>query len=1327
MEEIRVESEDNIQLNEIWQEIERLEPLTSTGWLDALLSQLDTNAFADAPPDEIENWMETQSQYINQIQADILSLENKIGQIQQIYTLAEESNSIAQDLEILEISYPTEKDDALETTLLYLLAGLEIWGAWLEPNNNAGLLPEAEGRFMVSSTPILQTGVVPGGIGVVGFAQPITISRNGIPEGFSANNLLYEAPLAGYDDYVEDVFERVSYLDRLNYQYGVEVTGRVARVYSKNIEIELTLASMLGKMGAPPEVAEIWVAEYAEVAHLPQSIQLSWLIAGNPLAEDYQVYVGNALAIFDLNVLLEQDFSGNFSLSQNPSTRWVSQDPFWTEVQKQPFLSAFADLLSSSSEEIRRSFIVSLFFLESTPLGTKASKSSDSDVNISLRSKPFFWSDTDTTPTSTIPNTNGPVSPAAATIVDPDQGLVAEAMQQKKNLIKYWIPGQGYQIIPWSQRNLLNPNDKGTPYFIMAVTALPQFSPKKESRHKSNYETIVSNVANDHLPRSQPVLKVFTGPAEEDRKITDKLGVPIYFAGSAFLWTAERFDNDTIIKYATSHHKAIASPYAVVSIDNGPYIAGGLSQIKKLFKNRQDYTLQTVVLKAKGIMNYRGKSARNSPPISRELQNTWLNYAGKVAQDIFSSSFSRQDRVFIQSSHRFVEFERSHADPEIKISSMVAWNDLPSNAELLNRRNEWKTDLFLMRARQGYFLLRTNEIEYLQKHADEESQVHTLLITSSAQKYAPSSIQTILQNKNLDCESVRVLSETNIELAYSPQCSLVVTESGWELARANDQTLLATTLNSDQPIAIFHPEDKPASALSLSLLVDAKQSSLENLQISTLVPVYDLVDLDAEEKEVTISLGIADAIGRSLQFFPEQKEFEVLMPKGKAILERRVRYTSIPPENPATKYDYDKVNVTVPAENQSITFYSLREGTTSTLSGSSAQELELPQNEIMTSSGEWDKEHIIELAQSFHQTHSSPYLIVQSSKGKFYGGSISKLKSAFFKSKETSERLGVIVTRLTGTNIGSFSYQSHENLGWLSASSLIVLEQSKSLEIDPSSTVTVWSTTGKRKAIFTADGTLQIEQIVQWQTRPDNQTLKSLRQTWQGNMVLVYIPDQGYFLAQPNEVKYLLDLISLQIDSLILSFEMEKNFADIISRTKAVLEGLPTRGSVRVLSSFASPNLKEIPFYNGTDLAFYFEHQKGLQLDLERSGLELARQSPEQWLSYAEAKNSPIAIFQRSDGNKSLALFRHIIKGTQQAIVGTEPQLIVPAYTFEDLDESILDQSEIEESIFITLKEALRQASAIWPNQSSFQIVMPMRKTLDFIVKMSLLKYNLIL
>ena len=1294
------------QLNEIWQEIESLEPKTPTSWLDILLNQLDTNAFADAPPNEIEGWINSQRQYVSQIQADVRALGSSIAEIQQTYILVEGTTQTSEALKTSEVSlHLNEENDVLEATLLYLLAGLETWGSWLEPANDIGLLPEAEGRFMASSTPILQTGVVPGGIGVVGFAQPITISRSGAPEGFSANQYLYETALVGYDDNIEDVFEPVSYLDRLNYQYGVEVNGRVARVYRKPIEIDLSLNTMLQKLGAPPEVAEIWVAEYAEIAHLPQSIQLSWLIAGNSLAKDYQVYVRDILETFDLNTLLVGSATnGDFSSPQIQNTGWINQDPFWEEVQKQPLLNAFINLLSDASEEIKRSFIVSLFFLEPTPLGaaSRTSKDQTNARNVSLRPKPFFWSEATTTP-----NANSPTAPTANPPLDPDQSLVEEAIKQKKNLIKYWMPTQGYQIIPWSERNLLNPNDQSTPYFIMAVTALPRFAPRRQPEHKSSYETIVSNIIDNHLPRNQPVLKVFTGQAVKDRKVINDQGKLVHFADSDFLWIAEQLDNDAIMKHAANHHKRVHSPYVVGSINNGPYIAGGLPQIENLLENRQNYTIETVVIKSKGVAHYGNIAAKSSPTLSRESQSTWLSNVGKVAQDIFRWLPTTQDRLFLQSTHRFAHFGRGNTEPEINISSMVTWKDLPSNEELLNERSQWNTNAFLVRVRQGYLLIRTDELEYLQARADEEPQVHTLLLAQSAQKDIRGALQRTLQNRNLDCESVRVLSGRGMELAYSPQCSLVVTDSGWELAQASEKTQLATALDDDQPIAIFRPEDKPASALPLNLLVDAESRSIENLQVSTLVPVYDLEDLDSEERENSISLSIADTISRTLRFFPKQKEFEVLMPE--LIPERRIKYTSILPENHVVKYDYDKINVAAPTENQTITFYGLREITAGALP-ESVGVFELPQSDVVTSSGEWNKDRILELAQSFQEAHTSPYLIVQSSQGKFYEGSLRRLKEVFSKVGEPPQRLAVMVTRLAGTDLWGNSFRARENSGWLKTTSLKVLELSKSLKVDPSSTVMVWASTGKREAVFTAGGKLQIEQMIQWKTRPDNQTLKSLRKTWRGNMILVHVPNQGYLIAQPNETKFLLDSTPIQVDSLILSFDKKKNFSDIVFEATTVMRELPVTGSIRVLSSSVDPDIEESSFLDGVDLAFYLDSNKQLQVDLKRSGLELIEQTPEHWLNYAEFKGSPLAVLEWSDGGRSLALFTHITKTTQQSIAETKPQLIIPAYDFGDLDESMLDQDEIEESIAITLEYTLQQALVLWPNQTSFQIVMPHEK-----------------
>ena len=1296
------------QLNELWQEIERLETLTASGWLDALSNRLDSDDFKDIPTSEINNWIEAHDQYINQIQADVLALGNSIEQIKQAQTLTEEIK-VAQ---ATEVSYSSKEHDVLETTLLYLLAGLENWGSWLEPSNETGLLPEAEGRFIVSSTPILQTGVASGGIGVVGFAQPITISRNDVPEGFSEEQHLYEIALFGYDDHIEDVFEPVSYIDRLNYQYGVEVDGRVARVYRKPIEIELTLFAMLQKLGAPPEIAEVWVTEYAEIAHLPQSIQLSWLIAGNPLAKDYQSHIENTLEAFDLNALLTQGtVNQGLPSTQTPNTQWVSQDPFWEEVQKQPLFNAFLGLLGNTNEEIRRSFIVSLFFLEPSPLGVSAAQKINNpqtnNGNIGLRPKPFFWSDAPTVTSSD----NPPASLATELAADPDQSvLVAEALRQKKNLIQYWMPSRGKQVIPWSQRNLLNPNDKGTPYFIMAVTALPQFAPKKLPDQESNYGTIVNTLVNNHLPENQPVLKIFTGSEVEDRKAVDSEGLPIYFFGKNFLWTAEKIDNDVIMQYASNYHSTAYSPYTVISIQNGLHIAGPSHQIKGLFKDQHDYTVENVILRAKGNAHYKNTLPKSSLSTSRKSQASWLSDASKVAQSIFSWPSLTQDKLFIQSSSRFVEFEKKqNSDPEIKTSSMVVWKNLPVNEEILSQHNYWGVEVFLMQSREGYFFIPTNELEYLQAHADEKPQIHTLVSSATRPRESRVSIQRALQNRNLDCESIRVLSATGLDLAYSPSCLIVIEESGWELAQANEQAQIRAAKKIDQPIVIFRSEDKSPSALPLNTLFDAEQSSIEGLQVSTLVPIYNLEGLDTEEWEDSISTSIIDSIGRTLQFFPKQKEFEVLLPKIEGVSEQNFKhkYSSVAPDNFEPKYVYDTIEVSIPTENEQITFYGLRE-TTVTVESTAKSEIELVSKNILMPSGEWNKDHVMELAQDFFKTHSSPYFIVQTSQNKFYGGSLGKIKDAI-QSGEHPKGLALMVTRLGGTEFGGANYKGRENSGWLGTTPSEVIRYSNSLQIDPDNEVTVWSSKGKRQAVFTADGSLQIEQMVQWQTRPDNKTLESLRKAWRGNILLVHIPNQGYLLAQPNEARFLADFAPIKVDSLVLSSDMKKKFADIASQTAVVLKNLPAKDSVRVLSSYLNPNSEEVTFYDGIDLAFYLDNQEEVEIDLQRSGLELAEQTHEQWLSYAEAKNSPLVVFQWPDSNKSLALLNNVVK-MRQSVIEAEPQFLVPAYSFEGLDESTSDQKEIEESIAITLQDTLQRVVAFWPNQTSFQIVMPHEK-----------------
>ena len=305
----------NEQLNQVWQQIEVLEQSTKGSWINLLSNQLDTYISTGVSTSEIRNWMSAQETYIAEIQNDVSALGHDIEQIKKITNSPDESPiteaSEASEVLKIEIAEPPEElestqnlatleeQSTLEASLLYLLTGLEVWGSWLDPNNTIGLLPEAEGRFMTSSTPVLQAGgnTIPGGIGVVGFAQPIIISHDGIPQGFAEENNLSEPLAIDYDDSIEDVLEQVSYLDRLNYQFGIEINSRTVQVYRKPIATELTLQTALQKIGVPPETAEIWLQEYAEIAYSAQTIQLAWLVADNPsckrLSSAYFAYIGS--------------------------------------------------------------------------------------------------------------------------------------------------------------------------------------------------------------------------------------------------------------------------------------------------------------------------------------------------------------------------------------------------------------------------------------------------------------------------------------------------------------------------------------------------------------------------------------------------------------------------------------------------------------------------------------------------------------------------------------------------------------------------------------------------------------------------------------------------------------------------------------------------------------------------------------------------------------------------------------------------------------------------------------------------------------------------
>ncbi len=1317
------------KLTKIWAQIEKLEQQTAGGWLDVLSSQLDSNSLAQLPPDEIKSLMLSQRLYVGQIQIDVADLESSIEHVKQTYSLLKEAevpqtSEVSLDngsgseqtliyTETLPVSalehiyYPNKEYNALEASLLYLLGGLEVWGSWLDPTNNVGLLPEAEGRFMTSSTPLLQTGTIPGGMGVVGFAQPITISHNGIPQGFTPDQHILEPLYIEYDDTIENVFAKVSYTDRLVYQYGVQIDGRTTQIYRKPIEVKLTLTNALQKMGASPEVAEVWVAEYAAIAHFPQTIQLAWLIAGNPLAQDYQLHIENVLKTFDLNTVLSAQ-SGEFSLPTTPEVEWVNQDPFWAELQNQPFLKAFTDLLSGTSQEIQRSFIVTLFFLEPTlPIVQAPTKTANNNVN--LRSKPFFWSEESTT-AKTGNSPTEPTAPAGSAIIDPDQNLVTEALKQKKNLIHYWLPKQGSRIIPWSQRNLLNPYEQGAPYFIMGVTALSQFAPQAARGEPDNYTKIVQEIASKHTPPNQPVFKVFAGPDVEDRHILDNSGKRIHLAGDTFVWRAEKLDSNAIMQHGTKHTSTRKYSYVVAHFDGfadneGPYIAGSLPQIKKLLAGKQEYNVDMVVVKYRGTAHYGNTKIkmreRFSP--SNTPTTTWLSENKQLAADIFSWS-SEQDKLLVRSPYRQVIFEKKNdSDAEIQTSSMVKWETLPSNEALLQESKEWGTNLFLVQVRQGYFIIPAHELEYLQLKADERPQVHTFLpLISSDTEVILRNTKAVLARSNLDCESVRMLSKSGMELAYSPDCKIIATESGWELAKASEQTQLAAAKSDNQPIAIFHSENKPPSALPLKFFLDVEQSSMEDLQVTTLVPAYDFEGLDAEEQENAINASITDALRRVINYFPNQQNFKVLMPESKDSVEA-LTYTSIVHENFEAKYGYDTINVSMPLNGQKTTFYALREGAVN-IESARGNELELASKDVMLPSGEFNKDRVLLLARAFHDTNESPYIIVQSNQNKFYGGSLGKLKSSLPESARPANLL-LLVTKSAGYSISS--------LGWLEAVSQNVSAFSQALQTNSNSknsSVTAWSSNGERQAIFSTGGTLQLDKLVQWSQRPDNQTLKSMRQVVNRHMLLVNIPNKGYFVAQSSDGEFLVTQYQAQIDTLILSFGQVRNLTMVKNRSIDVIQTLPIEYSIRVLGSIDIPNInltdKVSSFYDDVDIALKPTGKEELLVDLQNSGLELAERTPEQWLVFAERFSSPLAIFQWPDGKHSSILFDHLLDSLQD-ITTMEAQLIVPAYSSEDLDGDVLDEEEVSESIAITLQDTLQRAFTFLPNQTSFQIVMP--------------------
>ena len=981
-------------------------------------------------------------------------------------------------------------------------------------------------------------------------------------------------------------------------------------------------------------------------------------------------------------------------------------------------MKAFTDLLSDANEEIQRSFIVALFFLEPRPTtitaASKENSSNSSREDLGLRSKPFFWPDQEG-------SISGPVDFEAepiADVADPDQSrLVTEALQQGKNLIQYWLPGRGNQVIHWSEKHILNP-DQGTPYFITAFTALPMLEPKSSKSTKS-YLMMAQEVVSDHLPHNQPVFKVFTGLDPLDRKVFDAQGNKVPFTDTALAWSTEPLDNNDFIRLAGKLHVYRNHPFAAIKLDSGPYLTGSISQMGILLENRQDYFMETIIVKAKGSTNFAGRSGQRNRPLStNEMKNieTWLKHTYSIATGVFGWLPEKQDQLFIQSSLRGVNFKKRGSSVEIDTSAMVEWESLPTNEELLAKRTQIITPSFLMEADSGYFFIPTDELEQLQENADEEVKVHTFILSAKDEyrhEWVTGSVRKVFQGRSLDCESIRVLSVGQIELAYSPQCSLIPTASGWEIAQADEQTQLKKAQASNQPLVIFRPEDKPPSAVPLRTLVDATRETIEGLKINTLVPVYALEDLDAEEIDDGIETGVFDALSRSLQFFPNQHAFEVLMPKG-IREESSLQYTNIPPANFQLKHVYDKIDVQVPNSGGKVTtFYSIREGTVGTATEQRSS-LEIPASDVFTSSGELNKSRILELAKDFHQgtkpKRPTPYVIIQSNQGKFYTGFLAELKRSFSKEEskeEVPKSLVAMVTHTKGVNM-RIHYRVTTEVSWVRSASQTVLEYAQGLGITAGSFATVWSSTGQRHAAVNPDGTLRLSEMIQWIQRPSNKTLKAIRETWQGDMLLIHLPQEGYFLVQSGDGAFLLqNYPQAYIDTMVLVFGHGKPLATIKAQVEDIINKLPVDYSIRILSSFGTPieERNDVSFYDGIDIALKLDKQGLVKIDLERSGLELAGQPREEVLTYAEGIDSPLAVLEWPSGNKSVVFFVHI-KEALQDVTEIKAQQIVPSYDLAGIADEV-DQEDKEDIISIALQDTLQRTLSFLPNQDSFEIVMP--------------------
>ena len=114
------------------------------------------------------------------------------------------------------------------------------------------------------------------------------------------------------------------------------------------------------------------------------------------------------------------------------------------------------------------------------------------------------------------------------------------------------------------------------------------------------------------------------------------------------------------------------------------------------------------------------------------------------------------------------------------------------------------------------------------------------------------------------------------------------------------------------------------------------------------------------------------------------------------------------------------------------------------------------------------------------------------------------------------------------------------------------------------------------------------------------------------------------FLAHSSDGRFLESLPEAKIDTIVSRLRIPRNFSRILTQAKSSISTLGLTNPVRVLSTSGTEEVQ--PIYSGLDVALKIDGKGEPVIDLKRSGLELAENS-EQWLSYAEIKNSPLGHF----------------------------------------------------------------------------------------------------